>query len=408
MKRTKGSYEIVTSERGSYGYFTRSEHMLRIDQARKLMQDKGVDGLLVSRKENVTYFTGSLWSSAGGLFAFLPVRDDPVVFVPFLEYGNALNTSWVDRLAPWSSYADPQSAEVFPPSSFEAIREVVENEVGTHAKIGLDMATMSHVDLSGISLALRGAELIDLSEPIAEILMIKSDEEIERIRKACEATCKGIRAGFESIGVGTTEREVARIALGTIVEETGFIPKFILVRSGPERSWMFNCVPSSKKIQRGDMVVIDAGGTYEDYPADVMRTGCVGEPTEIQKKKFEAEYAAQRTAVEAVKPGIRACDLYEVADKVLKEHNVADGSYPKTMGHGLGLGGYGPPLLTPAVKTELRQNMVLAVEPNMLDKPFTFTATPRHMDFAVEDNVRVTEGGHEILTPLQRELWILG
>jgi Xaa-Pro aminopeptidase len=108
-----------------------------------------------------------------------------------------------------------------------------------------------------------------------------------------------------------------------------------------------------------------------------------------------------------VRPGVRACDLYAVAEKVLREHNVAAGSYVRTLGHGLGLGGYGPPLLTPSVKTEIKPNMVLAVEPNMLDKPFSFSATPRYMDFAIEDDVVVTASGHEILTPLKRELWIL-
>ena len=394
--------------RGQYGFFPRSEYQSRLRRAKELMEERDADALLLSRKENVVYFSGTLWSGAGGLYALLPARGDPAVFVPFLEYGNVLNTSWIERIAPWSSYADPQWNEQLPSSQYEAICKIVEETLGPNAKLGLDQSTMYNKDFEGIRSALPSSKLIDLSEPIAEILMIKTDAEVKRIRIACEATCKGIKAGFESLRIGMPEREVARTVLTTIVKNTGFIPQFALVRSGVERSWMFNCVPSSKRIRKGDMVVIDAGGTYEGYPADVMRTACVGEPTARQKALFEAEREAQQAAVEAVRPGIRACDLYFMAVEVLKKHGIRDGSFVRTIGHGLGLGGYGPPLLTPTNKTELQRNMVVAVEPNMLDRPFTFSNRPRYMDFAVEDNVVVTTNGHRILTPLQRDLWIVG
>ena len=412
MKRIKGMCEQTPTRslltRGQYGFFPKGEYESRFRRAKQLMEQRNADALLISRKENIVYFSGTLWSSAGGLYALLPAKGDPVVFVPFLEYGNVLNTSWIEKIAPWSSYADPQHDERFPSSQYETIRKVVEKMIGPKARLGLDQSTMYYNDLEGIRSVLPESKLIDVSESIAEILMIKSDAEVDRIRVACEATCKGIKAGFESLRIGMTEREVARTVLTTVVENTGFIPQFVIVRSGVERSWMFNCVPSSKRIAKGDMVVIDAGGTYEGYPADVMRTACVGEPTERQKTLFEAEREAQQAAVESVRPGVKACDLYSTAVGVLRKHGIKDGSFVKTIGHGLGLGGYGPPLLTPSVSTELQRNMVVAVEPNMLDMPFIFSDGPRYMDFAVEDNVLVTAKGHEILTPLERDLWIVG
>ena len=146
---------------------------------------------------------------------------------------------------------------------------------------------------------------------------------------------------------------------------------------------------SDRKIQKGDLVVVDVGATYKSYRSDMTRTFVAGTPSEKQKKLYQTVKTAQDKAFEAVKPKVKAADVDAAARKV-----IADASYGEYfvhgLGHGVGLEIHEPPTLSPDSKDTLAAGNVVTVEPGVY--------LVGYGGIRIEDTVLVHKNGAEKLT----------
>jgi len=133
-----------------------------------------------------------------------------------------------------------------------------------------------------------------------------------------------------------------------------------------------------------------------------MRMASIGEPTDEQRRMFEANLEAQKAGVAAVKPGATTGQIFDACYQVLAKHGLAEHFTTAGVGHSVGLFFHEPPRINKGGTIPVEPNMVLTVEPIWYDRP-----DHRIGNFAIEDMVLVTETGNEILSLYPKDLHIV-
>lgn len=384
--------------------------MARVAKARTSMTEKGIDALLLTAKENVVYFSGLRtigWISKHRPLGLIIPRDSnkPVISViPETLYEVSYHSSWVDDIRPWGGWRRTDAV----PDPITGIHNALK-ELGLDAgTIGIESGygqriAMSLDDYAMLQGGLPKATLVDAGNVLWDLRMIKSPLEIEALRKACDATNKAFERGFGAIKAGMTERELSAIIMAELALETQEAPGFLMIRSGELKYGMVNVSPFEKPLQPGDLVVVDVGANYNYYWSDFMRMASIGEPSAEQQRFFAAEIASQQAGVDAIRPGVKLHEIYDACYEVLMQHNMKE-HVPglERVGHGVGLDPHEPPSIGKGVETIAQPGMVLTVEPIFWDKPDHVVG-----NFAIEDQILVTETGHEILSTFPKDLYIV-
>lgn len=393
-----------------YAMFPTEEYLARIAKARALMEVKGIDALLLTAKENVVYFSGIRtigWISKHRPMGIVIPRDagKPVVaIIPESLYDVSYNSSWIDEIRPWGGWRRTDAVSDPITGFVNAFKELgVENgTIGFELGYGQRIA-MSQDDYTALRNQTTSATIVDASDLLWDVRMIKSPLEVEAIRKVCDATNKAFARGFASLKAGMTERELAGNIMSELALETHEIPGFLMVRSGQLKYGMINVSPFEKPMQPGDLVVVDVGANYNYYWSDFMRMASIGEPSDEQKRFFDAEITSQQAGVDAIRPGVKLHEIYDACYEVLMERGMKE-HVPglERVGHGVGLDPHEPPSIGKGSQVIAQPNMILTVEPIFWDKPHHVVG-----NFALEDQVLVTETGHEVLSTFPKELYIV-
>lgn len=394
--------------------------MARCEKARNLMEERGIDCLLLASRSNCFYFSGySKPSEYYKTYMLLPRDGSPVLAMLRGQLGNAEETSWLfpDNIRTWGN-GDALGGDPIK-LLLKIIREMGLTDKVIAAELTRHPIDMSMADAEALKSGLSKAKFVDAREIIWKMRMIKSSEEIKLIRKSCEINCKVFKAGLESVREGITEKEVANVMFEVMARE-GVSPRGvgIVMRSGSERYLMKDGIPQDRKLKKGDFISVDGGCTYKGYASDIMRQAVVGTPSEEQAKRYKVALQAVDAAVDALKPGAKVKDVVSCAMDVIKKagyaKNVMRGVDACWMGHGMGLEVHEPPDFVPTNETRFEAGMVVAVEPsiwpieaiNYYRGPIDWRKPAGEGTFVVEDNWLITPKGHELLSPLERDLWV--
>jgi Xaa-Pro dipeptidase len=267
----------------------------------------------------------------------------------------------------------------------------------------------------GIRSALSECRWSDCGDIMWAVRSLKSGEEVRRIREAARISCLGVRAGFEAVQDGLSEREIANVMASTMHAQGGCEIRFLSLYAGPERALWADSIPRREMIVRpGSLIQFDGGCTYEGYFCDFKRFACLGEPTADQRRFYEIARASEQAAIDAVAPGVPYGAVYEASQQVLRDSGY--GGFVdwcqkmgwSGIGHNVGLDIHEMPGVSVGNETLLQPSMVIAVEPFLYqDGGYPLWEVPNK--YGLEDNVLVTETGHEILTPdsiITRDIWI--
>ena len=395
------------TEHALYAAFPRAEYEERHRKLQREMRDRSLDAVLVTGKENVVYFSGLEtvgWDSKHRPVGLIvPADGQPVLVIPESLAFVAEATSWVSDVRLWGGF----KRTGIPRDPVVAIAEAIKDLGCDSGRLGLELGygtriAMSQADYLQLEGLLEGAELVDNSQAVWALRMIKSPAEIEVMREVCLHTCEAFRVGFEAMRGGMTERELAGIILAEMASRTNFRPGFIGIRSGTLKYGMMNVPPFDKPLAPGDLVVVDGGAIVKDYWSDMMRMASIGEPSAEQRRFFDVDLAAQRAGMAAIKPGAPVGAPCRAALDVINDSGLGE-HVPslERVGHGLGMEVHEPPSLALGATAPIEPGMILTVEPIFSDLPNYSIG-----NFAMEQILLVTETGTELLTPFTDELWI--
>ncbi|MCL4454984.1 MAG: Xaa-Pro peptidase family protein, partial [Deinococcus sp.] len=233
------------------------------------------------------------------------------------------------------------------------------------------------------------------SRIMERVRMIKSAFELECLREAERITDLGVQAGLKAFVEGATAREVA-LEAEYVMRKYGdhHLGTPTLLGAG-ERTASGSPMPTDKKVEKGDLLMIDIGARYNGYCGDISRAKVCGEPTPAQERLFNATLAMNRAVIDAIRPGVLASDLHKLAVRVSREYGYGPENNIHLTGHGVGLDIHERPDYG-VEETPLAENMVITVEPCLLE--------PGVGGIRIEDLVLVTNTGAEVLSKTPRTL----
>lgn len=394
---------VINAPRGSA--FASEDFAQRYARLTSLMAAEGIDGALLTQEENVQYFTGYLtvlWvSKFRPLVAMLPTdsaRPSKVV-VSGQELGNARTTSWVDDIVAFSPQAPP----------IPYIAKAITDSVGDRARVGIEIGFgqrlgMNLQQLQALQSELPRIEFVDITPLAQTVRMLKSPREIMYLQSAARISTAAVESGWRALRVGMNERELASLIGAEMyrlgAEVTTSKPSFFGIMGGARRHLANAVADGLNELGPGDLVLVDGGASYRGYVTDFIRQAALAPVDDATSEWFGIAVAANRAAVSAMRPGVRASHVYDTAMAVFREHDVEEFNGSTIVGHGIGADVHELPWLGQAdtvftSDVTVRENMVFSVEPVLIDRsggPYP------HGMFIVEEMVAVTRDGTELLT----------
>ncbi|SEE04947.1 Xaa-Pro aminopeptidase [Rhizobiales bacterium GAS191] len=360
----------------------------------RLLDDKGIDVLLVTSKHNIQYLLGGYrffffdYMDAIGISRYLPIliyqkgKPENAVYI-----GNRLEIfeKQLDRF--WTPVVETASS-----GSADAMRLAVEHIKrlgGPFRRIGVEPPFLPSDSATILHDGVGNCEIIDAHWPLERLRARKSPAELEHMRAASELVVDSMRATFEICKPGMTKRDLVD-ALRREEVNRGLTFEYCLISAGIG----LNRSPSEQRLAKGDIFSLDSGGNYKGYIGDLCRMGILGEPDAELEDLLGVVDAVQMKAREPIKSGVRGGDIFVSA------HELIDASphrpYLDFVAHGMGLVSHEAPRLTsqgPVLypgddeALGLESSMVISIETAMLH--------PRRGFIKLEDTVVVTDDGHE-------------
>lgn len=262
-------------------------------------------------------------------------------------------------------------------------------------KVGFEDSKISYSLYKKIQLEV--PTLVPIGDMIDEIREVKSQEEISLIKKSAEITDKAFSHMVSFIKPLMTEKEISIELEYTIKklggDELSFSP---IVASGLNGA-LPHAIPTEKRVQNGELLVLDFGTSLKGYASDMTRTLALGD---ISKDKFDAYQKvlyAQKTALSMVKEGVRACDVDRCARDILdKDYN---GLFSHSLGHGVGLDVHEKPNLSYRNLNTLKASNIVTIEPGIY--------LEGNFGIRIEDLVLVKNDGYEVLSLSDKELIVI-
>lgn len=259
---------------------------------------------------------------------------------------------------------------------------------------------------------LPGVELVDCTDWIRQLRMIKTSAEIEALRRCCEIVDHALARARESLRAGLKETELAAViesaiqTYGVGYQGVKRARGFAFVMAGPrntEEAWGAFNISTDRRMLDGDLVLIELDSQADGYWSDISRTFVVGgRPDARQREIWEAVRDSQQKTVESLKPGVRAAEVDRTARDAIASRGYGD-RFLHHVGHGVGFAFHEMPYLDPASRLEagqdheIRPGMVLAIEPGIY--------LPAWGGIRLEDNVVLTaQGRAEYLSRFDRAL----
>lgn len=366
--------------------FRVADFAARLERAAAQARDAGLDGVLVTPGPDLLYFTGYAPVTVSERITMLVISHsrDPAMIVPTLERPDAEaapGTSAV-QVHDWTDGADP----------YAATAELLD-PVGRYAIS--DSAWAMHV--LGLQGALPRSSYASMTHALPMLRAIKDADELERLAQAGAAADRSFE---EIVGVrfeGRRERDIGD-DLADLLRANGHSEvDFTLVGSGPNGANPHHEL-SDRRIERGDMVVLDFGGLKDGYGSDTTRTVHVGDAAEEEREVYDTVRRAQQTGFDAVRPGVACQEVDRAARAVIADAGYGEYFTHRT-GHGIGLTTHEPPYMVEGEAQPIEAGMCFSIEPGIY--------LPGRFGVRIEDIVTVTEDGGRRLNNSDRELQIV-
>ena len=353
-------------------------------KAQQLMQHHGLDALLLTTETNVRYFTGFLtrfWESpTRPWYLIIPPKGGPIAVIPSI--GEALmSKTWVEDIRTWSS---PDLKD----DGISLLSDTLE-EIAKNKNIGIPSGTETYVrmpqtDLKKLS---QNVKLTSDFDIVKKLRMTKSNEEIDKIEKACRIAEDAFRRvpeiAFENVNLDEVFRKFQMLCLEAGADWVPYL-------AGGADTEGYDDVISPAKVaplKKRDILMLDTGLVWDGYFCDYDRNWSVGPPSKIVSAAYSQLLEASDAAFEIAKPGATASDLFHAMNSILTQNS--SGTDAGRLGHGVGMSLTEWPSLIPDDYTVLEQGMVLSLEPGI---------TLNDKIIVHEENIEITETGARYLS----------
>lgn len=352
----------------------------RLRSVRHIMDSNHLDGMLFTGLENIRYLCG--FTGSDGAFV---LTEGEAFFLSDSRY-------WIQ------AEKEVRGAQIVHyKKKFEGIASLLLNH--KLKRIGFESASLTFSSHQSLQERMAGeVEFIPMEDQIKGLRASKDDHELASMRSAIDLSSKAFEHIAGILKEGSVERKIA-LEMEFFMKRSGAeaMGFDIIVASG-KRSALPHGRASSKPIEKGDFIVIDFGSRVQGYHSDQTFTVVCGNPSSEQKKIYQIVKEAHDRAIEAIRPGIPVHAIDEAARDHIQKCGYGE-YFGHGTGHGIGLAVHEEPVVNGENKGLIQEGMVFTIEPGIY--------IPDWGGVRIEDMVRVTHRGAEVLTYLSQELRVI-
>ena len=352
-------------------------YMLRLERLKKSIAVNGLEGMILVPGPNLRYYTGvNSMLLERPFLLFVSKEGDPHLVAPTLESGPYLTNPVHMVVHSWDDGIGPR----------HAIEGAVQ-QIGLRGKWGLE----GRVPYQYLSALLTASQPeLENAEPILQgIRARKESGEIKLLQRAALILSKAFLKIPDMLKTGMTELELGRKISEEITRNGAESVEDVLVQSGAMAAHCHH-LPSAKRINRNESIVVDTSCRVSGYVADITRTFIIGKDPAfegIYRKVLDAQVAAIRASQQGVSVG----SIDQAARGSLHQESL-DKYFVHRTGHGLGLEVHEAPYIVPGGNEIVDASMAFTVEPGVYIEGKT--------GIRIEDNLVVTKQGRMILTKI--------
>lgn len=367
-------------------------HQPRFEKLNDSLRSADMDAVILNPGPTLTHLTGLRFHLMERPVVLLFAKDQtPAIVLPELELQKVASL--------------PYDLQVFPypenPAEWGNAFRKATNSLGLDGKrIGVEPRQLRLLEFRYVKEGAPEADYPDAGDVLAGLRLRKDQTEIEAMRGAVKIAQQALEATIPIIQVGMTEKELSSELVTQLLKhgsdpEMPFAP---IVSAGPNGANP-HASPSDRKLQIGDLLVVDWGATCDGYISDLTRTFAVGDVEDEYKKIHQIVQDANAAGRAAGKPGVPCANVDKAAREVIEKSGYGHYFTHRT-GHGIGMEGHEDPYMRGDNMQLLEPGMAFTVEPGIY--------LPNRNGVRIEDNVVITETGADVLSDMPREIRTVG
>ena len=351
----------------------------RQQDLRKVLDERGLDGMLITNLTNIRYISGFTGSAASCLIT--PEGQYFITDGRYIEQSKA-QVKGFERFIDMNSHLSQIKDNNLNPNGFKLAFE------GDH---------MSYALYENMISVFPNTKWENSSMILEDLASVKDDHELECIRTAVEVTDKVYEEILPMLRPGFTEKQVANTMVSKYREYAEGEAYSPIVATGPNGA-LPHAIPTDREFQTGDFIVIDAAAKYGGYHADMTRTPVIGEATEKHKEVYSIVKEAQQRGCDIAKAGVPCKEVDAATREYIGEMGYGE-YYTHGTGHGLGLEIHTSPRFSPQSEQVLEVNNVMTIEPGIYLAGWG--------GVRIEDDVIIGKDDCEILNQTTKDLVVL-
>ncbi len=364
----------------------------RLTHLSATLRTSGLDALALNPSPSLVYLTGLHFHLMERPTVVIFSADQPpVIILPELEMLKV-------RELPYEVKAFPYGEN--PLEWGQVFRNAVKSLGLDGKRIGMEPRAMRLLEYEFVHNAAPAAAFPDASDVVSRLRVHKDADEVAAMRKAVKCAQSALEATIPLIKVGMTEKELAAELVVQLLRhgsqsELAFAP----IISGGPNSANPHATPSDRKLQPGDLLVVDWGALVDGYVSDLTRTFAVGEVDAEYHKIHRIVQEANAAGRAASQPGV-PCANVDIAARSVIEKSGYGSYFTHRTGHGIGMEGHEDPYMRGDNLQILEPGMAFTVEPGIY--------LPGRNGVRIEDNMVIAENGAECLSDMPREIRVVG
>jgi Xaa-Pro aminopeptidase len=351
----------------------------RQQDLRMVLDERGLDGMLITNLTNVRYISGFTGSAASCLIT--PEGQYFITDGRYIEQSKA-QVKGFERFIDMNSHLSQIKDNNLNPNGFKLAFE------GDH---------MSYALYENMISMFPNTKWENSSMILEDLAAVKDDHELECIRTAVEVTDKVYEEILPMLRPGFTEKQVANTMVSKYREYAEGEAYSPIVATGPNGA-LPHAIPTDREFQNGDFIVIDAAAKYGGYHADMTRTPVVGKATEKHKEVYSIVKEAQQRGCDIAKAGVPCKEVDAATREYIGEMGYGK-YYTHGTGHGLGLEIHTSPRFSPQSEQVLEVNNVMTIEPGIYLAGWG--------GVRIEDDIIIGKDDCEILNQTTKDLVVL-
>ena len=385
--------------------FSTNEYKDRLKKVQLSMQKKGIELLISQDTANINYLTGyDAWSFYYAQCVIVHINaDEPICFVRAQDAGGAFIKTYLKKEN--IIIYDEKYIHTWPLHPYDALVHLIKKNKWDKLNIGVEMDAhyFTAYCYEKLKQGLPNASIIDSDRLVNWVRFVKSDAEIDFMKKAAVISENAMRTAMEIINPGIRQcdavAEIQKSLFKGTSEYGGEYASITTLLPTGKGTSASHLTASDEKFKKGEATIVELSGTYKRYHAPMARTVNLGKP---EKKKIDAMNAtneALEAGIAASKPGNTANDVAQNFWNVLDKYNIKKES---RTGYSIGIG-YPPDWGEHTINISKGDMTIL--KPNVC---YHMIAVMQFGDWGVEasESIRITEDGNELLCNFSRDLHV--